>query len=113
MIGILQRGVNIRSSMPGGTYQDVGDLLTGDIVIGTILNGWIAFDHVYRKATGYGRENLSTTRYAAVADPANPATKFMWLIDEVLPQPNPSPKPLEVIIGGDDYHPVTVELRPK
>lgn len=113
MIGILQRGINIRSSMPEGDYRDVGDLLTGDIVIGTILNGWIAFDHVYRKGTGYGRENLSTTRYAAVADPANPATKFMWLIDEVLPQSNPTPKPLDISIGGEDYVTVAVQLKPK
>jgi hypothetical protein len=113
MIGMLLRGINIRAEMSMSS-QDMGDLAIGDLVIGTVLNGWIAFDGVYRKATNYTRENLPTTRYAAVVDPLNVSTKFMALIDVGGSQPNPTPvlRTLNIGIGGEGYEPVNVELKP-
>lgn len=114
MIGVLLKNINIRAEAKQAS-QDMGDLYTGDLVIGTLLNGWIAFDGIYRKASNYSRENLPTTRYAAVANPTNLAEKFMALIDLTItptPQPAPTLQPLEISIGGEGYNLVTVELRP-
>lgn len=119
MIGIVLRDINIRSEMRVTPTNDVGDLKTGDVVIGTVLAGWIEFDKVYRKASGQSQaEPLGLTRYAAVQDPSVPATKYMMLVDaNVGTSPVPSPLPtlptLDIAIGGNEYETVNVELKPK
>lgn len=119
MIGVLTSNINIRSEMRVTVTNDVGDLKVGDVVIGTVLNGWIAFDRVFRKALNGQAELLNFTRYAAVQDPTNAAVKFMMLVDANVgpgPAPEPTPAPvlqtLNVEVGGDGYETVNVELRP-
>ena len=119
MIGVIQTTkINIRSGMTTATGTDMGDLFAGDVVIGTVIDGWIAFDRVYRKTVGVAvAEPLGFTRYAAVHEPSNPGTKHIMLVDaNITPAPvptTPSAQPLNIAIGGDAYETVNVELKPK
>lgn len=115
MIGIItQTKINIRAGMSTAS-ADMGDLLAGDVIIGTVIDGWLAFDRVFRKTTGNAQaEVLGFTRYAAMYEPGIPTQKYMMLVDVGGSTPQPVREPLRIEVdGGTLYKSVNVELEPK
>lgn len=65
--------LNIRDSMPGGTYMDIGDLFSGYSMYGKAANGWIEFD-------GYSRPDgtyVVLHGFAAIYNPSN--SSEIWI----------------------------------
>jgi hypothetical protein len=98
---------------------DMGDLFPGDVLIATIIDGWAAFDVVYRKSLGGKPEALGFKRYAAVYEPGIPTQRYMMLVDvNINPTPAPTPAPITeplriAVDGGNLYESVNLELQPK
>jgi hypothetical protein len=113
MQGTLLKNINVRL-LPNKDSADLGNLYAGEVVYGPVVNGWIQFNRVYHPN---GVIDDGTKGYAAVKNPVSPFEPFMTLAD--VPEPVPTPetppaaKPLNIVIGGDDYETVTVTLNPK
>ena len=114
--------LNIRNAMSTAPGTDDGDLFPGDVVYGTVLGNWVAFDKVYRKSGGV--DAFAGKRYAAIANPLNLNDLYMTITNDTEPVPNPNPGPvpslpsLTISVDSPEYEIVkitdrSVEVRPK
>lgn len=116
--GIVRQEIeklNIRTAMSTAPGTDVGDVFPLDILLGSVLGNWFAFDKVVRKSTGQ-IELFPNTVYAAIANPLNLSEKYLTIetTGEEPAPPTIPPAPvfplLELTIGGA-YDVVTLEQR--
>jgi GH25 family lysozyme M1 (1,4-beta-N-acetylmuramidase) len=112
MQGTVKTLTNIRNSPPGGTYNDIGDLLGGDIVTGTTEPfGGVTWWHL-TNATRNGQPVI-TTGGLNVSQRGD-----CWAYGpniEVIGSPEPPAglPVLNVTVSGEGYESVIVELRPR
>lgn len=110
MNGRIKTLTNIRNSPPGGTYQDIGDLLAGDLVTGETqsFNG-VQWWHL-TSATRNGQPVI-TLGGLTVAQRTD-CWAYGPNIELIAPAPGTLPV-LNVTVSGEGYITQIVELRPK
>lgn len=110
--GRVRTPTNIRSSIPGGTYKDIGDLQAGDLIEADRkqdVNGvwWYHLTRVTRNGAP-----VMTTLNGPVSQTESWA--YGPNVAEETPPPSGTPlTTLTVTVEGDGYETVTVELKPK
>lgn len=111
--GRIKNMTNVRTSMPGGTYRDIGDLQPSDLIeadrkLQDANNVW--WYHL-TNATRNGAPVMTTLNV-----PVSQTEAWAYgpnIEEEVTPPPAGTLPTLRVIVEGDGYESVTVELKPK
>jgi GH25 family lysozyme M1 (1,4-beta-N-acetylmuramidase) len=109
--GRVRTLTNIRSSIPAGTYKDIGDLQGNDLIEADRkqdVNG-VWWYHL-TNATRNGAPVMTTL---GVPVSQTEAWAYGTNIEETTPTPATGLPVLSVTVEGDGYESVTVELKPK
>lgn len=109
--GRIKTLTNVRTSMPGGTYKDIGDLQPNDLIEADRkqdVNG--VFWYHLTNATRNGAPVMTTLN---VPVSQTEAWAYGPNIEETTPPPAGTLPTLTVVVQGEGYETVTVELKPK
>ena len=115
---VLVNDLTVRNAMTITTTSDTQvNLNMGDVVYGTVIGNWLAYNYVYRAGNIANKEVFQGTRYSAIKNPTNTSQVYIEVTEgsdvEPVPapeQPVPNPLPVfEIVFSGTDYEVVKVE----